>query len=372
MSIRATRPEDRDGRVIDLTNPDEIDVVDDVPRRRRAFTRSEAIEGLVALLASLAFVEVLRVVFQQRSLVGAVIWTFFGFLAVYALLVRDRADTETAVDRVVTVAIWTTGALVVAALAWMLIYLVSKGLPALRPSFFTQDLSKVGPLNPGGGAKHAIIGTFEQVAIATVIVVPIAVLTAIYLNEIKGRLALPVRIIVDAMSGMPSIVAGLLVFTVWVDGHGFSGIAGSGALVVLMLPTVTRTSEEILRTIPDQLREGGLALGAPQWRLVMRVVVPTALAGLMTAVILGIARAIGETAPMILTAFGADTTNVNPTHGPQGDLPLFVLKLIRVPNATQNQRAWTGALILVMLVLVLFVAARLVTSRSQRKLGRAR
>ncbi len=245
-------------------------------------------------------------------------------------------------------------------------------MPALRPSFFTQDLSKVGPLNPGGGAKHAIIGTFEQVGIATVIVVPIAVLTAIYLNEIRGRLALPVRIIVDAMSGMPSIVAGLLVFTVWVDGHGFSGIAGSGALVVLMLPTVTRTSEEILRTIPDHLREGGLALGAPQWRLIMRVVVPTALAGLMTAVILGIARAIGETAPMILTAFGADSTNVNPAHGPQADLPLFVLKLIHVPNAAQNQRAWTGALVLVMLVLVLFVAARLVTSRSQRKLGRKR
>ncbi len=347
VSLLESGAGDRNGRVIDLTNPDEIDIVDDVPRRRRAFTRAEVVEGLVALLASLAFVEILRVVFQQRSFVGAATWTFLGFLTVYALLVRDRADTETAIDRVVTVTIWTTGALVVAALAWMLIYLVSKGLPALRPSFFTQDLSKVGPLNPGGGAKHAIIGTFEQVGIATVIVVPIAVLTAIYLNEIRGRLALPVRIIVDAMSGMPSIVAGLLVFTVWVDGHGFSGIAGSGALVVLMLPTVTRTSEEILRTIPDHLREGGLALGAPQWRLIMRVVVPTALAGLMTAVILGIA-------------------------GPQADLPLFVLKLIHVPNAAQNQRAWTGALVLVMLVLVLFVAARLVTSRSQRKLGRKR
>jgi phosphate transport system permease protein len=342
---------------------------DDVPRRQRAFTQLDLTEALIALFASLAFVVILHVVFRQQSLVGAAVWLFVVFLAVYALLVRDRSDTETAIDRVVTVVIWSTGALVSAVLAWMMVYLTIKGLPALRVGFFTDDLSKVGPLDPGGGAKHAVIGTIEQVGIATVVVVPIALLTAIYLNEINGRLALPVRFIVDAMSGLPSIVAGLLVFTVWVDGHGYSGIAGSAALVVLMLPTVTRTSEEILRTIPDPLREGGLALGAPQWRLITRVVVPTALAGLMTAVILGIARAVGETAPMLLTAFGSDSTNTSPLKGPQADLPLFVWKLIGLPNAQQQQRAWTGALILVMLVLVLFVTARAIASRSQRKLG---
>ena len=365
--IDITWHEDVDGNGHGPTRPS--DPSDDVPRRRRTFTQLDVTEALVALFGSLAFVVILHVVFRQQSLVGASVWLFVVFLVLYALLVRDRSDTETAIDRVVTVAIWATGALVSAVLAWMLVYLVIKGLPAFRAGFFTDDLSKVGPLDPGGGAKHAIIGTLEQVGIATVIVVPIAVLTAIYLNEIQGRLALPVRFIVDAMSGLPSIVAGLLVFTVWVDGHGYSGIAGSAALVVLMLPTVTRTSEEILRTIPDALREGGLALGAPQWRLITRVVVPTALSGLMTAVILGIARAVGETAPMLLTAFGADTTNKNPLKGPQDDLPLFVWKLIKVPNARQNDRAWTGALILVMLVLVLFVAARLIASRSQRKLG---
>ena len=133
----------------------------------------------------------------------------------------------------------------------MIVYLVVKGLPKLPGRFFTEDLSKVGPLTPGGGAKHAIIGTLEQVGIATIVVVPLAVLTAVYLHEIDGRLARPVRFIVDAMSGLPSIVAGLLIFTVWVHGHGFSGVAGSAALAVLMLPTVTRASEEILRTIPD-------------------------------------------------------------------------------------------------------------------------
>jgi phosphate transport system permease protein len=136
-----------------------------------------------------------------------------------------------------------------------------------------------------------------------------------------------------------------------------------------MLPTVTRASEEILRTVPDSLREASLALGAPQWKVVLRVVLPTARAGLVTAAILGIARGVGETAPVLFTAFGSDSTNWNPFHGPQSDLPLFVWKLIRVPNATQNQRAWTGALVLVMLVLLLFVTARWVSNRGQRRLG---
>jgi len=187
----------------------------------------------------------------------------------------------------------------------------------------------------------------------------------------KGVLARPTRVIVDAMSGLPSIVAGLLVFTVWVNGRGYSGAAGAVALVVLMLPTVTRTSEEILRTIPDGLRESSLALGAPQWRVVLRVVLPTARAGLMTAAILGVARGVGETAPMLLTAFGADTTNLNPFKGPQEDLPLFVWKLIRLPNQTQINRGWTGLLILVLLVLVLFTTARFISGRAERKLRRS-
>jgi phosphate transport system permease protein len=185
-------------------------------------------------------------------------------------------------------------------------------------------------------------------------------------------MATPIRFIVDSMSGLPSIVAGLLVFSVWVGHHGFSGIAGAAAIAILMIPTMTRASEEILRTVPDSLREGALALGAPQWRLVQRVVLPTAIAGLLTAMLLAIARAVGETAPMLLTAFGSDNTNTNPLHGPQSDLPLFVWKLIKLPNATQLNRAYTGALILVMLVFVFFVGARLAAARSQKRLGRAR
>ena len=330
------------------------------------------VEVLVAAGAALVFTELVRVVFDMQSTVGFAVWWYLAFLATYFLLVRDRRDGEAALDHLVTVLVWSAAALVVAVLVWMVAFVFARGFPKLAWSFFTEDLSKVGPLNPGGGAMHAIIGTLEQVLIATVIVVPIAILTAIYLNEVGGRLGRPIRFIVDAMSGLPSIVAGLLVFTVVVPHWGFSGFAGSLALVVLMLPTVTRASEEILRTVPDSLREGALALGSPEWRLAQRVVLPTALAGLVTAAILGVARAIGETAPMLLTAFGADTTNTSPTHGAQDDLPLFVYKLIRSPENIQIQRAFTGAVILVMLIFILFVIARVIANRGQRRLGRVR
>ncbi len=344
----------------------------DRPRRRRKLTPEDHAATILSMLAGGAVALTLRVLLDQNGILGTLLWWYLSALVVFYILVRDRSDTEGALDRIVTVLIWSAGALVAAVLAWMLAFLFVKGIPALTGGFFTHDMSTVGPLTPGGGGEHALIGTLEQVGLATIVVVPVAILTAVYLHEIGGRLARPVRFIVDAMSGLPSIIAGLLVYTVWVDGRSFSGVAGAAALAVLMLPTVTRASEEILRTIPDTLREGALALGAPQWRLIVKVVIPTAMAGLVTATILGIARAVGETAPMLLTAFGSDSVNTNPFSGPQSDLPLFVWKLIRLPNASQLERAWSGALVLVLLVLVLFVAARYVATRSQRKLRTTR
>jgi phosphate transport system permease protein len=346
-------------------------VVSDRPVKRRTIRGSDVAEGIVAGIAGFAVAELVRVVIKMQSTVGFALWWYAAFLLVYFLLVRDRSNTEAAIDRLVSVVVWSIGFAVAAVLIWMVAFVIAKGLPRFSWSFFKEDLRTVGPLSPGGGAKHAIIGTLEQVAIATIIVVPIAILTAVYLHEINGRLAKPIRFITDALSGLPSIVAGLLIFTVWVQSHGYSGIAGSFALAVLMLPTVTRASEEILRTVPDTLREGSLALGAPRWRLVQKVVLPTALTGLVTAVILGIARAIGETAPMLLTAFGNDATVTSPNDGPQGDLPLMVWKLIRQPVDLQQQRAWTAALVLVMLVFVLFVAARILAGRNERRLRRS-
>jgi phosphate transport system permease protein len=250
-------------------------------------------------------------------------------------------------------------------------YVFAKGLPQLNWDFFTEDMSSVSALDEGGGVYHALIGTVQQVGLATLAAVPAAILTAIYLHEIKGRAAPVIRFFVDAMSGLPSIVAGLLVYTIWIlrFDNGYSGMAAAAALTILMLPTVTRTAEEILRTIPDTLREASLALGAPQWRVVLRVVLPTASSGLITAAILGVARAVGETAPLLLTANYTASTNTNPFSGAQASLPMFVYQLVKQPNQTQIDRAWGGALVLLIIVLVLFVLARFIGGRGQRKRG---
>jgi phosphate transport system permease protein len=189
----------------------------------------------------------------------------------------------------------------------------------------------------------------------------------VFLNEIGGRLKRPVRIFVDAMSGVPSIVAGLFIFAVWVVGlqRGFSGFGAGLALSILMLPTVARTSEEVLRLVPDGLREGSLALGASEWRTVWNVVLPTARSGLITAVILGVARAVGETAPLILTSFGSSITNPNPLSGPQEALPHYIYQYIRHnPGTGPYQRAWGAAVVLIVLVLGLFTLARVIGART--------
>jgi phosphate transport system permease protein len=364
---------------VDLTKPESeqphLAIVrdepsDDKPLRQRKIRAADVVELLVAAGVGFCVAELVRILISMQSTVGFAIWWYVAFLTVFFFLARDRSSVEGAIDRVVTAVVWSIAALVVGVLVWMIGFVVARGLPRLSWQFFTEDLSKVGPLSPGGGAHHAIIGTLEQVGIATVIVVPIAIMTAVYLHEINGRMAKPIRFITEALTGLPSIVAGLLIFTVWVQKYGFSGLAGALALAVLMLPIVTRASEEILRTVPDSLREGSLALGSPRWRLVQKVVLPTALTGLVTAVILGIARAIGETAPMLLTAFGNDRTIKSPTDGPQSDLPLMIWKLIRQPVNVQQQRAWTGALVLVIIVFTLFATARYIAGRGERRLRR--
>jgi phosphate transport system permease protein len=273
----------------------------------------------------------------------------------------------------ITTLVWTSGGIAVAVLAWMLGYVVVKGIAGLNYEYLTSDLSKVGPLDDGGGVFHALVGTIEQMLIASVLSIPIAILTAVYLHEIRGRLAGIVRFVIDAMSGLPSIVAGLFIYTVWVlQGRGPSGLAAGLALAILMIPTVTRTAEEMLKTIDDGLRESALALGAPQWRSVMQVVLPTARSGLITASILGVARAVGETAPVLLTAFGSSSVNWSPVNGPQADLPLYIYQLLRQPNPAQIARAWSGALVLVLLVLILFVLARFIGERGARVRGGSR
>jgi phosphate transport system permease protein len=354
-------PHDRD------VSTGEVDIPDE-PRRVRAWSQADLVDVGAAIVVAAAGAGLLREVLAWGGIMGTAAWFLGLFLLAYYILVRNSLSEETATDRLVTVLIWLIAAIITGVLGWMLLFLIVKGAKLLTWGFFVHDMAGVGPLNPGGGVKHAIIGSAEQVGIATVVVVPIAVLTAIYLNEYKGRLAWPIRFIVDALVGLPSIVAGLIVYSIWVVHHRFSGIAASGALAILMLPLVTRAAEEILRTVSDSLREASLSLGAPRWRVITRVVLPTARAGLVTAVILGVAFAVGETAPVLLTAGGSNFTNANPVSGPQADLPLYIYNLIFQPNQIDNERAYTAALILVLLVLILFVTARVVSGLGERKL----
>jgi phosphate transport system permease protein len=303
----------------------------------------------------------------QPGILGFVLAWFAAFAFMYWLATRRMLGPLFAADRVIAVLIAAGAFVMLAPLVLVISFVAIKGFAVITPHFFTDTAEFCGQLDAAtcGGVGHAIVGTLQQVGIATLISVPLAVSCAVFLNEIGGPLSRPVRLFVDAMSGVPSIVAGLFIYAVWVVGlqRGFSGFAASLALAILMLPTITRTAEVVLRLVPDGLREGSLALGGTEWRTTWQVVLPTARSGLITAVILGVARAVGETAPLILTAFGSSVMNADPLHGPQEALPHYVYQYIRFnPGTGPYQRAWAAAAVLTGLVLTLFTAARLAGS----------
>lgn len=338
----------------------------DIPRRLRSFTNRDLGELLGLAIAAVLVTLLVFVVSPLDGGVGFVLVAYAVFLAAYWALAHVRMDRKVAADRVATVLIGSAATLTMIPLVAIVVTVVRRGLTGLSGGFFTETLEGVAPDAPAtdGGAVHAILGTLAQVGLATLLCVPFGVLTAVYLNEIRGRMTAVVRPIIDAMSGVPSIVAGLFIYSVWVIGldQGFSGFAASLALSVLMLPTIARTTEEMLKLVDPGLRESALALGAPQWRTVVRVVLPTARAGIVTAVILGVARVAGETAPLLMTAFGNDRSNLPRTFSePQEALPLFIYKQITNAQGSAVLRAWTGAFVLVGLVLTLFVIARLVS-----------
>lgn len=262
------------------------------------------------------------------------------------------------------------GAVVLAMLPLLavLVYTVGRGGRAISVNFLTHTMRGVGPLDRDGGAYHAIIGTLEQVGLASVISIPIGLLAAIYIVEYgRGRFAYWVRFFVDVMTGLPSIVAGLFVYAFLVIGlhQGFSGFAAGMALSVLMLPVVVRASEEMLKLVPNELREASYGLGIPRWRTIISVVLPAASNGLTTGVMLAIARVTGETAPLLLTAFGLDSLRYNPFRGPQSALPLYVFQQAGSAFDVAVNRAWAGALTLILIVLLLTVVARLLTRRNR-------
>jgi phosphate transport system permease protein len=242
--------------------------------------------------------------------------------------------------------------------------LVVRGFAALSAHFLYQNSVYISPSTPleYGGIGHAILGTVLIVTISALIAVPIGIATAVYITEVRGRAVPYVRFFVQAMSGVPSVVAGLFILTIIVATGAFEqgALAGGLAYAILMLPTVARTAEEVLKLVPDDLRTGALALGSTRARTVYRVVLPAAKTGIITAVILGIARVIGETAPLLLAAGYADSTNVNPVGGPIAAIPTYIFNNVALPYPDAVARAWASALVLIVLVAILFTAARII------------
>ena len=334
----------------------------------RLDSKQFAINGGVFLLAVLLTPVVLNITPLNGKLGASFIFVVLATIGNTVLSIV-RQGFKTISTSIAATFIYLATALVLLPLASVLFTVASKGITAVKLNTFTQDMRVTQPDAPftEGGALHAILGTFEIVLIATIICVPLGVLTALYLTEIKGRFENLVRFLVQAMSGVPSIVAGLFIYTVLIVtlGINYSGIAGAFALSILMLPTVARTSEEVLKLIPNDLREAGVALGATQWRTVAMVVVPAAKSGILTAVILGVSRVAGETAPLLLTILGNTSTNLNPFSGPIAALPLYTFSLMKTGLDVAISRAWGGALILLTLVLILFITARLLSGKKR-------
>jgi phosphate transport system permease protein len=256
----------------------------------------------------------------------------------------------------------------VGVLVWVLAYVAGQGLKYLGPEFLTQT-PPGNPSEPGGGFLNGIIGSVITTGIATVLSVPAGAAAAIYLVEYGGRLARVTRFLTDILVGVPTIVTGALVYAVWVVLFGFSGIAGGIALALVMLPLVIRSTDEMLRLVPRDLREASLALGVTKARTILVIVLPTASSGIITGVMLAFARAMGETAPLLLTALGNDLfIELNPTKR-MSTLSLQIFGNAITGFKAAQARAWAGALTLVVLVLLFTVAARLIARRSSVSRG---
>jgi phosphate transport system permease protein len=320
--------------------------------------------------------------------VGALLSTLTGFsialtviygavLGTLAVYVGSRAveGTRKATDRLVTALVTTAFAIAMIPLLSLVYTVLDRGLARFDGTFFSNSMFRV--VGEGGGAYHAILGTLVITALATLISVPIGLLTAVYLVEYgRGRLKRSITFFVDVMTGIPSIVAGLFAFALFTLVFGNDvrlGIMGAVALSVLMIPVVVRSCEEVIKLVPNELREASFALGVPKWRTVVKVVLPTAIAGLGTGITLAVARVVGETAPLLVTVGLITGTNLNPFDGRMATLPVFAYYQLTQPGtATQAflDRAWTAALVLIILVMALNVVARLISRFFAPKTGR--
>jgi phosphate transport system permease protein len=379
-----------------LGRPAEVDVhavaaADGAVKARPRMIRLHAVSAEDVLVPAAAAVAAIAVVWYPYENVlpfsGAlgfwVCW-YIAFLVLYCGVTALRAGRRAMVDRGVAAATATAGIFALAVIFEQVGYVALRGWAAVKHlNFFTQTMVAAGPLQPltVGGVVHALVGSLEQLGLATAFSVPLGITAALFLAEIGGPRAQPVRVIVTAMTALPEIVAGLFIYTMVIITLGlhYCGFAASLALTVMMLPIVTRGAEVILRLVPNNLREASYALGGNHARTTWYVVLPTARAGLTTVSILGMARAVGETAPLLFTAGFTNEMNANPFSGPQSGLPILIWDFIRKnPTQTMIERGFGAGLALMVMVLVLFSAARLLggkapgdmTRRQRRRLAR--
>ncbi|MDT0477904.1 phosphate ABC transporter permease PstA [Streptomyces sp. DSM 41014] len=294
-------------------------------------------------------------------------------VATYVLAAKVEGRRQ-AKDRIATSLVWVAFLLAVVPLVSLVWTTVARGTKVLDLYFLTHSMGIVADSQPGGGIYHAIIGSLEQVGLATLMAAPIGVLTAIYLVEYgRGGLARAVTFFVDVMTGIPSVVAGLFILSLMLifEMEPF-GFAGSLALAILMVPVVVRSTEEMLKLVPNELREASLALGIPKWRTILKVVLPTSIGGITTGIMLAIARIAGETAPVLLLVFGNRFINNNPFEGAQQSLPLYIYQQY-ANSAGANaayDRAWAASLTLIAFVMILNLLARGIARWKAPKSGR--
>ena len=344
---------------------------DDRPRQLKSRTFDDLASLAGAAAGSLALVWVLyERVFTLSGTLGFIVSWYLGFLALYATVTAARNPRPLVVDRIMAAVVAGGAAVIGIALATTIGFVFVRGWPALKHlNFYVKDFGGIRPTATldHGGITHAVVGTAIQVGIAVIIALPLGIGAAVYMSEVGGRLARNVRTVVEAMTALPDILAGLFVYVFLIVGLGWQkdGFAVALALAVTMLPVIARSAEVVLQLVPGSLREAGWALGASQWQTVRQVVLPTARAGLTTALILGVARTAGETAPLIIVSGETTFFNKNPFHNPMTSLPLFVYKEVTsgVPNGIA--RGYGAGALLLALVLVLFSLARYFTRDKQ-------
>jgi phosphate transport system permease protein len=352
---------------------------DDMPEVRRNTSTVHASDVLALVGAAVGSLSLTTLLFVWiapfDAILGFVVVAYLLFVGLYAVLVSFDENSVAVRDKVAAVLWQSLGLLLLAALVMVVVYTLWRGKSSLvHLNFFTEDMSSTGPLQPlsKGGMAHAIIGTLEQITISLAITVPLGLACAVFLNEVPGRYARFVRTIVEAMTALPSIVAGLFIYAtvILILGLDKSGFAASLALGVMMLPIIIRAADVVVRLVPGSLREASYALGASRWRTVWTVILPTARSGLTTAVILGTARGIGETSPVLLTSGVNSGFNADPLHDAQISLPLATFDLVRSPQPAYIARGFGSAALLMALVLLLFVLARVIGGRGPGELTR--